>query len=203
MSYSKVPFSRRGTDSALNVGRREQQILTLGLFFTVVWRTSFPQGNGAMPCAHDAASCRQRRQSDPKYFRFQPFGGVSSWGSLPTVRLFCVGHPVLNGGNQSDEFYIGWEGKAAPGISRTLGKTVIALALLAMLAPVALAVSQRLIGASVFEWGTRKSFSGILQARLSMSDRAAPRQVRRTSSLHLLPRSAVEIWFGPRGHCPA
>ena len=64
----------------------------------------------------------------------------------------------------NDEFYIGWEAKAAPGISRTLRTVVIALLLLALLVPVVLAVSQRMIGASVFEWGTKKNFSGILQA---------------------------------------
>ena len=64
---------------------------------------------------------------------------------------------------QNDEFYIGWEAKAAPGISKTVRKVVVALLLLALLAPVVLAVSQRMIGASVFEWGTHKTFSGILQ----------------------------------------
>jgi hypothetical protein len=65
--------------------------------------------------------------------------------------------------NKPDEFYIGWEAKAAPGIGKTLRTVVIALLLLALLVPVVLAVSQRMIGASVFEWGNHKSFSGILQ----------------------------------------
>ncbi len=64
---------------------------------------------------------------------------------------------------QSDEFYIGWEAKAASGIGKTVRKIVAALFLLALFAPVVLAVSQRMIGASVFEWGTHKTFSGILQ----------------------------------------
>jgi len=64
---------------------------------------------------------------------------------------------------QSDEFYIGWEAKAAPGIRKTVRNIVVALLLLALLAPVVLAVSQRMIGVSVFEWGTHKTFSGILQ----------------------------------------
>jgi hypothetical protein len=63
----------------------------------------------------------------------------------------------------NEEFYIGWEAKAAPGIGRTLRRTVIVLALAALLLPIALATSQRLIGAGVFEWGKKKSFSGILQ----------------------------------------
>ncbi|MFZ0827640.1 MAG: hypothetical protein WAO02_09485 [Verrucomicrobiia bacterium] len=65
----------------------------------------------------------------------------------------------------NDGFYIGWEAKAAPGIGRTLRKIVLALLLLALLAPMLLAVSQRMIGASVFEWGTIKTFSGILQVQ--------------------------------------
>jgi len=63
----------------------------------------------------------------------------------------------------NDEFYIGWEAKAAPGIAKTVRKAVVVVLTLALLAPVVLAVSQRMIGASVFEWGNYKSFSGILQ----------------------------------------
>jgi len=63
----------------------------------------------------------------------------------------------------NDEFYIGWEAKAAPGIGKTVRKAVVVVLTLAMLAPAILAVSQRMIGASVFEWGSHKSFSGILQ----------------------------------------
>jgi hypothetical protein len=63
----------------------------------------------------------------------------------------------------NDEFYIGWEARAAPGIGTTVRKAVMALLLLALLAAVALAISQRLIGASVFEWGTHKTFTGVLQ----------------------------------------
>jgi hypothetical protein len=63
----------------------------------------------------------------------------------------------------NDEFYVGWENKAAPGIGRAVRKAVMALLLLALLVPVVLAVSQRMIGASVFEWGNLKNFSGILR----------------------------------------
>jgi len=66
---------------------------------------------------------------------------------------------------QTDEFYIGWEAKAAPGIGKTVCNAVVVLLAMALLAPVLLAVSQRMIGASVFEWGTHKSFSGVLQTR--------------------------------------
>jgi hypothetical protein len=64
----------------------------------------------------------------------------------------------------NDEFYIGWEVKAAPGIRKTVQRVVIILFLIAFLAPLGLAVSQRMIGASVFEWGEVKHFAGILQA---------------------------------------
>src|SRR5215471_7252848 len=63
----------------------------------------------------------------------------------------------------TDEFYIGWEAKAAPGIRGTGRKVAIVVLSLALLAPVVFAVSQRMIGTSVFEWGTRKTLSGILQ----------------------------------------
>lgn len=63
----------------------------------------------------------------------------------------------------NDEFYIGWEAKAAPGIGKTVRKIVCALLLLALLVPVVFAVSQRMIGVSVFEWGNLKSFSGVLR----------------------------------------
>src|ERR1043166_823277 len=65
----------------------------------------------------------------------------------------------------NEEFYIGWEAKAAPGIGKTVRKAVVVVLMLALLAPVVLAVSQHMIGASVFEWGTHKTFSGILQTR--------------------------------------
>lgn len=65
--------------------------------------------------------------------------------------------------NDPDEFYIGWEAKAAPTIRKATRKAVVALIGLALLVPFALALSQRLIGSSVFEWGQPKTFSGILQ----------------------------------------
>jgi len=65
--------------------------------------------------------------------------------------------------SQPNEFYIGWEAKAAPGICKAVRKVVVVLLLLALAASVVLAISQRMIGASVFEWGTHKTFAGILQ----------------------------------------
>jgi len=64
----------------------------------------------------------------------------------------------------NDEFYIGWEDKPAPGIRKIVHRVVIIVLLIAFLAPLGLAVSQRTIGASVFEWGDVKHFSGIFQA---------------------------------------
>jgi hypothetical protein len=63
----------------------------------------------------------------------------------------------------NDEFYIGWEAKAATGIGKTVRRAVVVVLALALLVPAGLAVSQRMIGASVFEWGTTKTFTGILQ----------------------------------------
>ena len=63
----------------------------------------------------------------------------------------------------NDDFYIGWEAKAAPSIGKMLRKAVISLFLLVLLAAMALAISQHMIGASVFEWGTVKKFSGVLK----------------------------------------
>jgi hypothetical protein len=65
----------------------------------------------------------------------------------------------------NDEFYIGWEGKAAPGIGQAVRKIIITLLVFIVLASVVFSVSQRMIGQSAFEWGTTKSFSGILQTQ--------------------------------------
>src|SRR5262245_42351790 len=65
----------------------------------------------------------------------------------------------------NDHFYIGWEDKAAPGIGKTARKLVIVLLVLVILTSMVLAVSQRMIGQSAFEWGTSKTFSGILQTQ--------------------------------------
>ena len=65
----------------------------------------------------------------------------------------------------TDEFYIGWEAKAAPEIGRTVRRVVLAALLAAALAAVLFAAAQRMIGNSVFEWGIHKTFSGILRAQ--------------------------------------
>ena len=63
----------------------------------------------------------------------------------------------------SDEFYIGWAAKAAPGSGKTVRRTVIGLLILSILAAGVLAWAQRMIAVSVFEWGTVKKFSGVLK----------------------------------------
>jgi hypothetical protein len=65
----------------------------------------------------------------------------------------------------SDEFYIGWEARAAAGIAKSARKVIVVLMAIALLAPVGLAMTQRMIGTSVFEWGKQKTISGILQTR--------------------------------------
>jgi hypothetical protein len=65
----------------------------------------------------------------------------------------------------SDDFYIGWEARAAPGVGTLVRRVVPGLLVLALLAPVLLAGSQRMIGVSVFEWGNLKNFTGVLEAQ--------------------------------------
>lgn len=65
----------------------------------------------------------------------------------------------------NDDFYIGWEARGAPGIRKTVRNSALMLFLLSALVSGLLAVSQRMIAQSVFEWGSSKSFSGILQTQ--------------------------------------
>jgi len=65
----------------------------------------------------------------------------------------------------NDEFYVGWEQRAAPGIGRWTRRVALGLVVLAVLVAAGLAVAQRLIGASVFEFGELKPFSGVLEAK--------------------------------------
>ena len=65
----------------------------------------------------------------------------------------------------NDDFYIGWEKKAAPATSKAVHKAVIVLLAIALVVPVVLAISQQMIGSSVFEWGTLKTVSGTLQTK--------------------------------------
>ena len=65
----------------------------------------------------------------------------------------------------NDEFYIGWEDKPPPGIGSRVRRAVVFLLTLAVVLGVLLAVGQRTIGVSVFEWGKVKGFSGILKSQ--------------------------------------
>jgi hypothetical protein len=64
--------------------------------------------------------------------------------------------------NTTDEFYIGWQGQAPKTIGSHVRKAVFFLLLLATVLSVVLVLMQGTIGKAVFEWGTIKSFSGIL-----------------------------------------
>jgi len=63
----------------------------------------------------------------------------------------------------NDDFYIGWESKAAPGIGRFVRTVVVLLCIAATGLALVLAAMQHTIGVSVFEWGAVKKFSGVLK----------------------------------------
>jgi len=67
--------------------------------------------------------------------------------------------------NPNDEFYIGWESKSPQGIGSWMRRIVLLLLLLSAGLGLAMVAAQRSIGVSVFEWGTIKDFSGILQIK--------------------------------------
>src|SRR5438045_2371513 len=66
--------------------------------------------------------------------------------------------------NQTDEFYIGWQGQAPIGIGWYVRKTVVALLVLLLTLASIVALAQRTIGVAVFEWGSLKTFTGILKS---------------------------------------
>ncbi len=63
-----------------------------------------------------------------------------------------------------DEFYVGWENRAPIATGKFLRKTVVLLLGTTLAVGVSLAIAQRTIKSSVFEWGQIKSFSGIFQS---------------------------------------
>lgn len=67
--------------------------------------------------------------------------------------------------NSTDEFYIGWQGQAPQAIASHVRKTVVFVLLLAPVLGVLLVLAQRTIGKAAFEWGTTKTFSGILESQ--------------------------------------
>jgi hypothetical protein len=62
----------------------------------------------------------------------------------------------------NDDFYIGWQEKASSDVDRRMRHVILLTLLVTLVAGVVLAISQRLIGVSTFEWGNVKTFSGIL-----------------------------------------
>ena len=66
--------------------------------------------------------------------------------------------------NEPDEFYIGWQARAPEIHGRATRRVVVFFFAFALLAALGLAVSQRLIGNAVFEWGNVKEFTGVLHA---------------------------------------
>ncbi len=63
----------------------------------------------------------------------------------------------------NDEFYIGWDDKAPAGHAKTVRRFVVTATLMAIIAALILAKSQRLIGTATFEWGNLREFSGVLR----------------------------------------
>lgn len=63
----------------------------------------------------------------------------------------------------NDDFYIGWEPKAASRIGKFVRAVVVMLFVATIGLALAFAVVQHSIGVSVFEWGTVKNFSGVLK----------------------------------------
>ena len=64
----------------------------------------------------------------------------------------------------NDEFYIGWEDKAPAGHAKLARRFVVTATMLAIIAALVFAKSQRLIGTATFEWGNIREFSGVLRA---------------------------------------
>jgi len=64
----------------------------------------------------------------------------------------------------TDDFYIGWQGKAPARTARTVRGAVVVLVICAVVLAAATAFSQKLIGRAVFEWGNVREFSGVLKA---------------------------------------
>jgi hypothetical protein len=70
----------------------------------------------------------------------------------------------MNGQN-TNEFYIGWQAQAPHGIGVHVRKVVVSLLFLASGLALVFALTQRTIGVAVFEWGTLKTFSGTLKSQ--------------------------------------
>jgi hypothetical protein len=64
----------------------------------------------------------------------------------------------------NDEFYIGWEDKAPTKIGSRVRWAAVLLLMTTFVLGVALALMQKTIGVSVFEWGKVKEFTGVFKA---------------------------------------
>lgn len=64
----------------------------------------------------------------------------------------------------NDEFYIGWEDKAPAHYAKMVRRFVVTATMVAIIAALVFAKSQRLIGMATFEWGNVREFSGVLRA---------------------------------------
>ena len=66
--------------------------------------------------------------------------------------------------SQPDEFYIGWQSQAPRDVRVYIRKTVVLLCIFAFFIAGLITYFQRSIGIAVFEWGTQKTFTGVLRA---------------------------------------
>jgi hypothetical protein len=64
----------------------------------------------------------------------------------------------------TEEFYIGWQQKAPGRTAKACRVVALGLVIFALFSGAAVAISQHLIGRSVYEWGHVKEFTGVLRA---------------------------------------
>ena len=64
-----------------------------------------------------------------------------------------------------DDFYVGYMKEAAPDLARAVRIKIIGLFVVIIAAAVAFAISQRNIGSGVFEFGSPRSFTGVVSAK--------------------------------------
>jgi hypothetical protein len=67
--------------------------------------------------------------------------------------------------NNQDEFYVGWQARGQAGIGSYVRKIILAVFILVLSAACLLPLAQGTIGSAAFEWGTIKTFTGILQTQ--------------------------------------
>src|SRR3954464_3319808 len=67
--------------------------------------------------------------------------------------------------NDQDEFYIGWQTQASASIGSVMRRITMGILVLLLGLACLLPLAQRTIGTAVFEWGTVKTFRGVLQSQ--------------------------------------